>query len=54
MTYYFTKWVEAILTKASTEKVFMDFPEDRIITRFGVPAKIITYNAKAFSLVVMS
>jgi hypothetical protein len=36
-TDYFTKWVEAIPTKSATEKVVMDFLEDRIITRFGVP-----------------
>jgi hypothetical protein len=47
-TDYFTKWVEAIPTKTTTEKVVMDFLEDRIITRFGVPSKIVTDNAKAF------
>jgi hypothetical protein len=34
---YFTKWVEAIPTKNATGKVVMDFLEDIIITRFGVP-----------------
>ena len=53
-TYYFTKWVEAIPTKAATEKVLIDFLEDKIITRFGVPTKITTDNAKSFSLVAMS
>ena len=53
-TNYFTKWVEAIPTKATTEKVVMDFLEDKIITRFGVPAKITTDNAKAFSSTKMS
>ena len=47
-TDYFTKWVEAISTKSANEKVVMDFLEDRIITRFGVPSKIVTDNAKAF------
>ena len=51
---YFTKWVEAIPTKAATEKVVMDFLEDKIITRFGVPAKITTDNAKDFNSVAMS
>jgi hypothetical protein len=32
----------------------MDFLEDRIITRFGVPAKITTDNAKAFSSTKLS
>ena len=50
-TDYFTKWVEAIPTKAATQKVVMDFLEDKIITRFGVPAKITTNNAKSFSSV---
>ena len=30
-------------------KVIIDFIENNIITRFGVPAKITTDNAKAFS-----
>jgi transposase InsO family protein len=51
---YFTKWVEAIPTKSATEKVVMDFLEDRIITRFGVPSKIVTDNAKAFCSAEMS
>jgi transposase InsO family protein len=53
-TDYFTKWVEAIPTKTATEKVVMDFLEDRIITRFGVPSKIVTDNAKAFCSTEMS
>ena len=48
-TNYLTKWVEAIPTKSATDKVVMDFLEDRIITRFGVLAKITIDNAKAFS-----
>eukprot|EP00253_Pinus_taeda_P002379 PITA_02379 len=48
-TDYFTKWVEAIPAKNATEKVIIDFIENNIITRFGVPAKITTNNAKAFS-----
>ena len=53
-TYYFTKWVEAIPTKIATKKVVMDFIEDRIITRFGIPLKISTDNAKAFSSIEMT
>jgi transposase InsO family protein len=48
-TDYFTRWVESIPTKKATEEVVMNFLEDRIITRFGVPSKITTDNAKAFS-----
>jgi hypothetical protein len=53
-TDYFTKWVEAIPTKSATDKVVMDFLEDRIITRFGVPTKITTDNAKSFSSTELS
>jgi hypothetical protein len=53
-TYYFTKWVESIPTKSTTEKVVMEFLEDKIITRFGVPSKIVTDNAKAFFSTNMS
>jgi transposase InsO family protein len=53
-TYYFTRWVEAIPTKRATDKVVMDFLEERIITHFGVPTKITTDNAKAFSSAELS
>jgi hypothetical protein len=53
-TDYFTKWVEATPTKTATEKVVMDFREARIITRFWVPSKIVTDNAKAFCSAAMS
>ena len=43
-TDYFTKWVEAIPTKKATDAIVMDFLEDKIITRFSVPARIITDN----------
>lgn len=46
---YLTKWVEAIPTKHVTEKLVMDFLEDKIITHFGVPTKITIDNAKDFS-----
>jgi transposase InsO family protein len=48
-TDYFTIWVESISTKKATEEVVINFLEDRIITRFGVPSKITTDNAKAFN-----
>lgn len=48
-TYYFTKWVEAIPTKQGTDKVVIDFLEDKIITRFGVSSKITVDNGPAFS-----
>jgi transposase InsO family protein len=53
-TDYFTRWVEVIPTKRETYKVVMEFLEDKIITRFGVPTKITTDNAKAFSSMELS
>jgi hypothetical protein len=41
-------WVEFIPTKKATEEVVMNFLEERIITRLGVPSKITTDNAKFF------
>ena len=49
MTDYFTKWVEAIHIKKATSEFIMEFLEDKIITRFGVPSKITSDNVKAFS-----
>jgi hypothetical protein len=51
---YFTRWVEAIPTKKATKEVVMKFLEEKIITRFGVPATITTDNAKAFSPVALN
>jgi transposase InsO family protein len=53
-TDYFTKWVESIPTKWATDKVVMDFLEDRIITRISVPTKITTDNVKAFTSAKLS
>jgi hypothetical protein len=53
-TDYFTRWVEAIPTKKAMEEVVMKFLEEKIITRFGVPAKITTDNAKAFSSMALN
>ena len=47
-TDYFTKWVEAIPTKKVTDAIVMDFLEDKIITIFGVPARIIMDNGPCF------
>jgi transposase InsO family protein len=51
---YFTTWVESIPTKKATEEVVVNFLEERIITRFGVPSKITTDNAKAFSSLALA
>jgi len=42
--------VEVVPTKKAIEEVVMKSLEEKIITRFGVPAKIATDNAKYFSL----
>ena len=47
-TDYFTKWGETIPTKKETDAIVMDFLEDKIITRFSVPARIITDNGPCF------
>jgi hypothetical protein len=45
--------VEYNTTKKAIEEVLMNFLEERIITRFGVPSKITTGNAKAFISLVL-
>ena len=47
-TDYFTKWVEAIATQQSTSKVVIKFLIENILTRFGVPQKIIADNGMCF------
>ena len=41
-TDYFMKWIVAIPTRNATETVIMQFLEELILSRFGVPRKIIT------------
>lgn len=48
-TKYFTKWVEAVPVKHATSKVACIFLKENIISRFGVPHKIMTDNATTFS-----
>ncbi|GLJ50228.1 hypothetical protein SUGI_1069200 [Cryptomeria japonica] len=47
-TNYFTKWIEAIPTRRATSKVVIDFLMDNVITRFGIPAKLVMDNAMSF------
>jgi hypothetical protein len=47
-TNYFTKWVEAIPTRETTDSVIIKFLEENILSRFGCPRKIITDNSQAF------
>ena len=48
-TDYFTIWVEAILLRKVNENVVMDFLQDHIMTRFGVPISLVFDNATYFS-----
>eukprot|EP00253_Pinus_taeda_P004730 PITA_04730 len=48
-TYYFTKWVEAIPLKVANSEAIIDFIDQFIITRFGIPNALIFDNASYFS-----
>jgi transposase InsO family protein len=50
---YFSKWVEAIPTKFSTDAVVIKFLEENILARFGCLGKIIIDNAQAFMSLAM-
>ena len=47
-TDYFTRWVEAIPLHKVNEDAVMDFLQDHIMTRFGVPISLVFYNATYF------
>ena len=47
-TDYFTKWVEAILLKTVTSQNIIDFVQEHIIYRFGVPRTITTNQGTMF------
>jgi hypothetical protein len=51
MIYYFTRWMEAIPTMKAAQKVIIDFLEENIITKFGIPTKITADNADVFKYV---
>lgn len=46
--------LETIATKKAIDKVVIEFLEDKIITRFGVPTKITIDNCKSFSSMELS
>jgi len=48
-TNYFTRWVEAIPLHKVNEDAVMDFLQDHIMTKFGVPISLVFYNATYFS-----
>ena len=47
-TDYFTIWVEAISLYKVNEDAVMDFLQDHIMTRFGVPISLVFYNSTYF------
>ena len=48
-TDYFARWVEAISLRNVNEDAVMDFLQDHIMTRFGVPISLVFDNATYFS-----
>eukprot|EP00253_Pinus_taeda_P022023 PITA_22023 len=52
-TNYFTKWVEAIPLKTANSEAIIEFIDQFIITRFGVPTALVFDNASYFSGNVM-
>ncbi len=48
-TDYFTKWVEAVPLKTANSEAIIEFIDQFIITRFGVPNALVFYNASYFS-----
>jgi transposase InsO family protein len=46
-TDYFTKWIEAMPCRQSTDSVIIKFLETNILSHFGCPRKIIVDNAVA-------
>eukprot|EP00253_Pinus_taeda_P016778 PITA_16778 len=48
-TDYFTKWVETIPLKKTNYEAIIEFIDQFIITRFGVPTALVFYNASYFS-----
>jgi hypothetical protein len=47
-TEYFTKWVEAIPLRKATGAAVANFIQEHIITRFGIPYKLISDNGTPF------
>ena len=53
-TDYFTRWVEAIPLTRVNEKVVIQFIEQQLITRFGVPSVLVFDNATYFSSTLLT
>lgn len=52
-TDYFSKWVEAEPLKVFSTAMIIMFLENNILTRFGVPAKLVTDNGSYFTSIEM-
>jgi hypothetical protein len=53
-TDYFTKWAEAIPLTHVNEKVVIQFIEQQLITRFGVPSVLVFHYATYFSYTLLT
>ena len=53
-TKFFTRWVESIPLRKVNEDAVIDFLQDHIMTRFGVPISLVFYNASYFSSVKLT
>ena len=53
-TDYFTRWVEAIPLRKVNEDAVIDFLQESIMTRFGVPISLVFYNASYFSSIKLA
>ena len=53
-TDYFTHWVEAIPLRMINEDEVINFLQDHIMTRFGVPISLVFDNAKYFSSIKLT
>jgi len=52
-TDYFTKWVEAVPMRNTTDSVIINFLEENFLCRFGYPRKIVIDNAQDFKSMAM-
>ena len=48
-TNYLIKWVEVKALKATNETVVVEFLNENIFTRFGVPREIVTHKGTQFN-----
>jgi hypothetical protein len=53
-TDYFTKWAEAIPLTHVNEKIVIEFIEQQLITRFGVPSVLVFDNAAYFTYTLLT